>query len=79
MNPVRLYTTLGCHLCERAHDMLKQLEAPENLDICLVEIGDDDQLTEQFGTAIPVVEFADQTRLYWPFEQTDLRHRLHAT
>ncbi len=79
MNRVRLYTTQGCHLCEQAHEMLKQLELAEDLDITLVEIGDDDGLTEQFGTAIPVVEFNDQTRLFWPFEQTDLAHRLHAT
>lgn len=79
MNHVRLYTTAGCHLCEQAHEMLKQLAADENLDITLVEIGDDDQLTERFGTAIPVVEINHGTMLFWPFEQTDLANRLHAT
>lgn len=79
MKGVWLYTTAGCHLCEQAYQMLQRLETDENLDIVLIEIGDDEQLTEQFGTVIPVVEFNDKTRLYWPFEQTDLANRLHAT
>lgn len=79
MNRVRLYTTQGCHLCEQAHQMLEQLAPEENLHITLVEIGDDDQLTARFGTAIPVVEFSDETMLFWPFEQADIANRLHAT
>lgn len=79
MKSVSLYTTAGCHLCEQAHDMLKALADEENLTIELVEIGDDDKLTERFGSAIPVVKFSDETLLYWPFNQSDLAHRLHAS
>ena len=68
-----LYTTLGCHLCDKA----KQLSWPvlEHYGFRLeeVEIADDDQLMQRYSLRIPVVVRADNAReLGWPFDQQQL-------
>lgn len=65
MIQVTLYTTEGCHLCELAVELLTAITPP--VEINAVEIGDDDDLVEQYGVRIPVVEFASGKQLNWPF------------
>lgn len=67
-----LFTTEGCHLCEQAHELLLNIADQQPLDIILREIGDDDDLVARYGIRIPVVQFADQQELDWPFNQSDL-------
>ncbi|MCX4193480.1 glutaredoxin family protein [Methylophaga sp. OBS1] len=67
-----LFTTEGCHLCEQAHELLLNIADKAPLDIILREIGDDDDLVARYGIRIPVVQFADQQELDWPFKQSDL-------
>ncbi|SFT54422.1 glutaredoxin family protein [Halomonas saccharevitans] len=51
---LRLYTTLGCHLCEQLEALLATLcDAPHRLE--RVEISDDDALVERYGVRIPVL------------------------
>ncbi|MFG6158045.1 glutaredoxin family protein [Halomonas sp. 1390] len=51
---LRLYTTLGCHLCEQLEALLATLCAePYRLE--RVEISDDDALVERYGVRIPVL------------------------
>lgn len=51
---LRLYTTLGCHLCEQLEALLVTLCAvPYRLE--RVEISDDDALIERYGVHIPVL------------------------
>lgn len=71
---VRLYTTLGCHLCEQALALLKALPAELNLSIETVEIADSDDLVERYGIRIPVVMRAGSTEeLGWPFDEDRLK------
>lgn len=63
-NTITLYTTAGCHLCDLAYHILMQSE----LTITQLEIGDDDGLVERYGMLIPVVKFADNSELNWPFD-----------
>lgn len=67
MIPVILYTTVGCHLCDLASDLLLQANLDSPLTINYTEIGDDDELVAKYGTTIPVIEFADGSQLNWPF------------
>ncbi len=67
MSKVVLYSTQGCHLCELAMQLLQQLNI--TIEITEIEIGDDDQLVEKYGTTIPVVEFANGKQLNWPFTE----------
>jgi hypothetical protein len=72
---LKLYTTLGCHLCELAYQQLQQLDNKQ-FSIHIIDIALNDVLVERYGTAIPVIEFADQSTLSWPFELHDIETKL---
>lgn len=72
MTDVILYTTAGCHLCELAQDILQSLPTTYKLNIIPTEIGDDDALVERYGIKIPVLMFADNSELNWPFSAQDI-------
>ncbi len=61
-----LYTTSGCHLCERAEILIREAS---NLKVRLLEIADDDALLERYGVRIPVLRRLDTgEELDWPFD-----------
>ena len=73
----RLFTTLGCHLCEDALALLQQLQNEFDLQLEEVEIADSDELMEQYGVRIPVVLCEEATEdLGWPFDLAQLKHYL---
>lgn len=72
MTVITLFTTVGCHLCEQAEAMLNTIDT----QIVSIEIGDDDDLVAHYGTRIPVLKFADNSELNWPFEQQDIVARI---
>lgn len=73
---VRLYTTLGCHLCEQALALLHGLDTPQ-VTVQEVEISESETLMQRYGTRIPVIRPAGSTReLGWPFDQQALRRFL---
>jgi len=74
MTKVILYSTEGCHLCELALDLLHQLQKP--IEITIIEIGDNDDLVELYGTSIPVVEFTNGQQLNWPFTLQELNNAM---
>lgn len=51
---LRLYTTLGCHLCEQLEALLVTLAA-EEVELERMEISADDALVERYGMRIPVL------------------------
>ena len=70
---VQLFTTLGCHLCEEAHEQLLLLaRGGMDLSIELAEISDSEELVDQYGTTIPVIR-ADDREIGWPFSLDELR------
>lgn len=65
---VLLYTTLGCHLCEKALAQLIHLQREGiRMQIESVEIADDDALMDSYGIRIPVVRVEDR-EIGWPFD-----------
>jgi hypothetical protein len=73
MKIVLLYTTAGCHLCEKA----KELSAPffEHYGYALeeVEISESDELVARYGILIPVLGRPDNnSELGWPYEPGQL-------
>ncbi len=64
-----LYTTLGCHLCEDAKNVLWPLLAKYGLRLREIEIADSDQLVESYGVRIPVIKLENsEADLGWPFD-----------
>jgi hypothetical protein len=75
---ITLYTTVGCHLCELAHQQLRQLNS-DQFTVHTIDIALDDALVKQYGTMIPVIALPDQTTLAWPFEFHDIEALLNPT
>jgi len=77
---VLLFTTSGCHLCEKAEAMMSGVLLHANrvrietgyapLEIHLVEISEEPALVEHYGSKIPVIMLEESAReLAWPFDQ----------
>lgn len=66
-----LYTTGGCHLCERAEALLRDAV---DVPVGPVEVADDAELLERYGVRIPVLRRVDTgEELDWPFDATAIR------
>ena len=73
MTSLVLYTTVGCHLCERAAAMLDDLRLTNQFDLQAVDISIDEFLVDKYGIRIPVVKnAATEVDLGWPFTIDDL-------
>lgn len=65
-----LYGTTFCHLCEQAEAVLLAAEVSAEH----VDIAQDDELLERYGTRIPVLRREDKgEELGWPFDASALR------
>ena len=70
---ITLFTTLGCHLCDEALQMLQAIQATGfETNIIEVEIADSDTLRKKYGIRIPVVRVAED-EIGWPFANNELR------
>lgn len=84
MPQLTLYTTLGCHLCERLEALLAVLHHGE-YGLEKVEISESEALMERYGVRIPVLADAAGEELDLGFEAPRLaawleaRERLDAT
>ncbi|MCL1143586.1 glutaredoxin family protein [Shewanella gaetbuli] len=62
-----LYHTDGCHLCELAKALVDNAQLTyQHIDIC-----EDAELAERYGTSIPVLAHG-QKQLFWPFDASEL-------
>lgn len=72
-------STLGCHLCDDAAEILVQVMDPARYVVDIVDIADDDILVEKYGVRIPVlVDEASGAELGWPFDHQALFSFLQA-
>lgn len=71
MVEIRLYHTSGCHLCEKARDILWPLLSSEH-SFLEIDVADSDVLIERYGIRIPVIVINDR-ELGWPFDQSILK------
>lgn len=68
-----LYTTVGCHLCEQAAELLAQLAQSHPIVVEPIEISDDEALVAEYGIRIPVVKNVHTgMEIGWPFQAQDL-------
>ncbi|PDH37532.1 MAG: hypothetical protein CNE99_08015 [OM182 bacterium MED-G24] len=72
---VTLFGTYGCHLCEQALALIREVQSELNLTIEEVDIANDDELVDRYGILIPVLRH-DGRELNWPFDQADLKRFL---
>lgn len=55
ISTVRLYSRPGCHLCERAEELLETIATECPIDLEVIDITTDPDLFERFRYEIPVV------------------------
>ena len=67
-----LYGTKGCHLCDDAEVMLKQVQAVVPFAWQYVDIALDERLVENYGIRIPVLKKQPEQELSWPFSLLDV-------
>ena len=76
---LQFFTTLGCHLCEQAAQLIDELQTDSHPDLFVesIDIADDDALFERYGIRIPVVKRTDVDHdLGWPFDKDGLKQYL---
>lgn len=70
----RLYSTLGCHLCELAEQQLLPLLSEMALQIEWVDIAENSDWLARYALQIPVlVRLDNQQELCWPFDTEQAR------
>ena len=73
MKTVYLYSTLGCHLCEMAKEIVSPLLNNYSLRLEEIDIADSDELIERYGVRIPVLKFPQHIdELGWPFDSVQV-------
>jgi glutaredoxin len=73
MTTLIFYTSVGCHLCERAEELLAELADSLEIEVESVDIGADATLVSLYGIRIPVVKNKDSgAEIGWPFTLEDL-------
>lgn len=66
-----LYSTSLCHLCDQAKEIITDC-AVADLNLNVVDIVHDAELTQRYGIRIPVVrDGAGDAELCWPFTGDD--------
>lgn len=76
-----LFGTQGCHLCERAEELIGgyQAENPGLLLIEKIDIAEQEQWQARYAVRIPVLYHVQTDReLGWPFDQADIKAFLQA-
>lgn len=73
MSTLRLYSTAGCHLCEQAQALVREVygQAVPEYDVI-----DNEQWYQRYALHIPVLLRADGQELGWPFDAQQLRQFL---
>lgn len=68
----QLYGTLGCHLCDKAENLLKQAQAVIDVAVVQIDIADlDEPEMKKWADKIPVLVTPHRT-LYYPFSLMDI-------
>jgi len=76
---VVVYTAEGCRLCERALEVVREVQTELGFDLELVDIGGHPELEARYREHLPVVEI-DGERAFTYFVQPDaLRTRLRTS
>ncbi len=80
MRSVRLYSKSECRPCQEAREVLSGVVSgvgtPVPLDVRVVDVEQDPALLSLYGPHVPVADFGDSVRLYWPFTGDDVRAAL---
>jgi len=72
MAALRVFSRRGCHLCEQLLEVLLPL-VRGRLVVEVVNIDEDEQLRQEYGTRIPVLEYAGQFVCQYTLDENALQ------
>ena len=78
MTEVVVYHAAGCHLCERALQVVKEARAERDFDLRVVDIEGDPELEARYREWLPVVEIDGERAFVYYVQAADLARRLDA-
>ena len=70
MPNIKLYGTLGCHLCEDAEAWLQHFFS--FVQFTKIDIASDERLVELYGLRIPVLQIGGSV-IDWPFDPAEVQ------
>jgi len=76
MRHVVVYHARGCHLCDRAIEVVESVRSEAPFDLELVDIGGDPDLEARYRELLPVVEIDGETVFTYFVSAEALRARL---
>jgi glutaredoxin len=71
-----LYSRKKCPLCDKAKDILLEIQNEHPFELEEVDIDESDALTEKYGLMIPVVEIEEEVVQYGQIDKTVIMKRL---
>lgn len=73
MSQFLLMSSVGCHLCDQATEIIVNNMNPQKHQVDEVDIAYDDQLMDRYALLIPVLlEEGSGEELRWPFDTNQL-------
>ena len=73
-----MYKAAGCHLCERALEVVEEVRAEREFELRVVEIDGDPELEARYREWLPVVEIDGERAFVYRVDEDELRTRLGA-
>jgi glutaredoxin len=73
---ITFYTRKRCPLCEKAKELILELQEEWNFSFEEIDIDESDELTEQYGIMIPVVHINGEEVAFGIINKMDIRNRL---
>jgi glutaredoxin len=79
MPKVRLFTRIGCHLCDEVKLQLDALRARSAFELVEVDIDQDAALREKYNEQVPVVAIGDAVVCRYRLNVREFLRKLKAT
>jgi glutaredoxin len=76
MTMVTLYGKAGCHLCDDAREVLRQVRLDREFELLEVDVSLDPVLMRRYGERIPVLEVEGEQLAEYFVDEAVLRDRL---
>jgi len=76
MRQVVVYTALGCQLCERALEVVREVGREVAFELDVVDIGGDPELEARYREHLPVIEIDGERAFTYFVDPEALRARL---
>jgi len=82
MTTVTIYSRLGCHLCDDAHNALESMREELNFEIDVINIDEDAELVKLYSDQVPVIHIDGEHHDFYKVDPVRFRsslekHRQH--